>query len=190
MYLETLLGDAFKEDMSIEDISNALEKLAPKDESKETAKLKKLLENANSEAAKYKKELRAKQDAEEAAAAELKEHIAQIEARNAELEKNEKVSNLSIQLLAQGYDAETAKNTATAFIEGDMETFVSNNNKFLEVQKKAMEAEILQNTPRPGSGASNGNDFSKKLEEAKASGDPVAIAYYTRLNAEATKNGG
>lgn len=188
MYLETLLGDAFKEDMSLEDISKALEGIVPQKD--ESAKLKKLLENANSEAAKYKKELRAKQDAEEAAAAELKEHIAQIEARNAELEKNEKVSSLSIQLLAQGYDAELAKNTATAFIDGDMETFVSNNNKFLEVQKKAMEAELLQQTPRPGSGASTGNDYSKKLEEARTNGDPVAIAYYTRLQAEASANNG
>ena len=190
MYLETLLGDAFKEDMSIEDISKALENIAPpKDDGKETAKLKKLLENANSEAAKYKKELREKQNAEEAAAAELKEHIAQIEARNAELERNEKISSLSIQLLAQGYDAELAKSTANAFIDGDMETFVSNNNKYNETRLKAMEAELLQNTPRPGSGASNGNEYEKHLADAKANGDPVATAYFTRLIAEANNGG-
>ena len=192
-YLSTLLGDAYKEGMTEDEISAALEEnfkpskgSASGDESKELAKLKKLLENANSEAAKYKKELRAKQDAAEAEAAERKEYLEKLEARNAELEKNEKVSSLSIQLLAQGYDAETAKNTAIAFVDGDMETFVTNNNSFLEGQKKAMEAELLHNTPRPGAGASNGiEDYSKLIENAREENDPVAAAYYTRLQAQA-----
>ena len=170
MYLETLLGESFKEDMSLEDISAALEALNLQKGDKETSKLKMLLENANSEAAKYKKELRAKQDEAEAAEAERKERMEFLEARNAELEKNEKVSSLSIQLLAQGYDAETAKNTAMAFVEGDMSTFVENNNKFLETQQKAMEAKLLQNTPRPGSGASTGNDYAKHPKRQETAG--------------------
>ena len=191
-YLQTLLGDAYKEGMTEDEISAALEesikpsKGASGDDNKELAKLKKLLENANSEAAKYKKELRAKQDAAEAEAAERKEYLEKLEARNAELEKNEKVSSLSIQLLAQGYDAELAKNTAVAIIDGDLSTFVANNNTFLEGQKKAMEAELLHGTPRPGAGASNGvEDYSKLIENARQENDPVAAAYYTRLQAQA-----
>ena len=191
-YLQTLLGDAYKEGMTEEEISAALEenlnkptKGASSDE-KEMAKLKKLLENANSEAAKYKKELRAKQDAAEAEAAERKEYLEKLEAKNAELERNEKVSSLSIQLLAQGYDAELAKNTATAFIDGDMSTFVANNNAFLEGREKAIKAQILHDTPRPGSGASNGfEDYSKMIEKAHEENDPIQVAYFTRLQAQA-----
>lgn len=192
-YLSKLLGEAYKEGMSEEEISAALEALklgenTPSgDDSKELSKLKKLLENANSQAASYKKQLREKQDADEAAEAERKEYLAQLEARNAELEKNEKVSNLTVQLLGQGYDGELAKATATALIDGDMQTYVANSNKFLEIQKKAMEAELLKGTPRPGSGVPQDNvvDYSKKIEEARSEGNNVAVAYYTRLQAEA-----
>ena len=45
MYLETLLGESFKEDMSLEDISAALEALNLQKGDKETSKLKMLLDN-------------------------------------------------------------------------------------------------------------------------------------------------
>ena len=91
-YLSELLGTSYKEGMTEEDISNALEKLN-KNSVSEADKLKIQLSKANSEAAEYKKQLRAKQTDDEAAAAETKAAIEQLMAENAELKKSMDIAN-------------------------------------------------------------------------------------------------
>ena len=46
----------------------------------------------------------------------------------------------------------------------------------------------MKGTPRPAAGSENtgGMDYQKKIEEAQASGDLTAVAYYTRLAAQDT----
>ena len=63
MTLFELLGDSYKEDMTIEEINNALssiEKPNVDDYNSTIDKLKTALTNSNKEAADYKKQLRAK----------------------------------------------------------------------------------------------------------------------------------
>ena len=91
-YLSDLLGTSYKEGMTEEDISNALEKLN-KNSTSEADKLKIQLSKANSEAAEYKKQLRAKQTDDEAAAAETKAAIEKLMAENAELKKSMDIAN-------------------------------------------------------------------------------------------------
>ena len=72
-YLSDLLGEAYKEGMTEEEISTALQIAgAGQSNDAEINKLKAQLSKANSEAADYKKQLRGKQTADEAAAAEQK----------------------------------------------------------------------------------------------------------------------
>ena len=73
-YLSDLLGDAYKEGMTEEEISTALQSAGAgaKDNEAEVNRLKAQLSKANSEAADYKKQLRGKQSEDEAAAAEQK----------------------------------------------------------------------------------------------------------------------
>ena len=73
-YLSELLGNAYKEGMTEEEISNALQSMGAgvKDSDTEVTRLKAQLSKANSEAAEYKKQLRGKQSADEVAAAEQK----------------------------------------------------------------------------------------------------------------------
>ena len=49
-------------------------------------------------------------------------------------------------------------------------------------------AELLKDTPKPpaGNGASAA-DYQKKIDEAQANGDLTAVAYYTRLAAQAAQ---
>ena len=49
--------------------------------------------------------------------------------------------------------------------------------------EKAIQAELMKKTPRPAAGSegTGGMDYAKKIEEAQASGNLTAVAYYTRL---------
>ena len=61
MDLKELLGDNYKDGMTVDEISEALKGITmPKDNSAEIAKLKESVSKANSEASQYKKELNAK----------------------------------------------------------------------------------------------------------------------------------
>lgn len=182
-YLSDLLGSAYKEGMTEEEISEALESV----KSSEITKLKNALSKSNAEAADYKKQLRAKQTADEVAEAERKAELERITKENADMTKQISIMKFSTALVEKGYDAELATATATAMIDGDMDTVLANQSKYLDAQKVAIKAELMKNTPRPGAGGGDGKiDYSAKINEAQASGNFAEVAYYTRLSQQVT----
>ena len=79
MNIKDLIGDAYKEGMSVEDIEKALAGIEmPTDNSAEIDRLKNALSKSNSEAADYKKQLRDKMSAEEIKAKEDAETIEEL----------------------------------------------------------------------------------------------------------------
>ena len=71
MNLKEVLGDAYKEGMTFEEVEAALEKVnVPEDNSAEIERLKNALSKSNSEAAGYKKQLREKMTEDEQKASE------------------------------------------------------------------------------------------------------------------------
>ena len=71
MNLKEVLGDAYKEGMTFEEVEAALEKVTvPEDNSAEIERLKNALSKSNSEAAGYKKQLREKMTEDEQKASE------------------------------------------------------------------------------------------------------------------------
>ena len=189
-YLSDLLGTSYKEGMTEEDISNALEKLN-KNSTSEADKLKIQLSKANSEAAEYKKQLRAKQTDDEAAAAETKAAIEKLMAENAELKKSMDIATKTAKLTAQGFSEELAKATATAMLDGDFDTVLTNQAKYLEEQRQAIKKDLMNGTPKPAVGSSSdvSIDLNKKIEEAKQAHDYGMQAYYMRLQQEQAKSG-
>ena len=143
------------------------------------------LDKAASEAASYKKQLREKMTAEEEKAEREAEERAALEARVKELERERTIHGYVSSYLAMGYEEKLAKATAEALVSGDMETVFENQRAFATAREKALRAEILKSTPRPTGGTEPKVDYSKNLEEARASGDFAAVAYYTRLAQEA-----
>lgn len=189
-YLSDLLGKAYKEGMTEDEISAALESIGQGNDA-EVNRLKAALSKANSEAADYKKQLRSKQSADEAAAATQKEEHDRLTQENAELKRSIALTDKKSKLLAMGYDETLATETATAMVDGDMDKVLANQNKYLEVQKKAIQADAMRKTPRPapgGDGTGGGVDYAKKIAEAQSSGDITAAAYYTRLQAQEANN--
>lgn len=189
-YLSDLLGKAYKEGMTEDEISAALETVGQGNEA-EINRLKAALSKANSEAADYKKQLRTKQTDDEAAAAAQKEEHDRLVQENADLKRSMALSERKAKLLAMGYDESLADETAAAMVDGDMDKVMANQSKYLEVQKKNIQADAMRKTPRPAAG-DDGNggsmDYAKKIAEAQASGDYTAAAYYTRLQAQEAAN--
>ena len=189
-YLSDLLGDVYKEGMTEEEISAALEsakigaKPAPAPKGDEVEKLKKRLSDVNSEAAGYKKQLRELQGAEKAAAEEQKEAMEKLQSENETLRRSIALAERKASLIGQGYDDELATSTATAMVDGDMDTVIKNMSLHQESIRKEVTAQNLRDTPRPPAGASGSViDYTKKIEEANANHNFAEAAYYTRLQA-------
>lgn len=185
-YLSDLLGSAYKEGMTEEEISTALEAVG-NGNTAEVNRLKTALSKANSEAAEFKKQLRSKQSDDEAAAAAQKEEHEKLVKENGELKRSIALSESKGKLLAMGYDEKLADETAAAMVDGDMDKVMANQSKYLEAQKKIIQADQMRKTPRPAAGSETGGmDYAKKISEAQANGDFTAAAYYTRLQAQDT----
>lgn len=183
-YLSDLLGSAYKEGMTEEEISTALETVG-NGNTAEVNRLKAALSKANSEAAEFKKQLRSKQSDDEAAAAAQKEEHEKLVKENGELKRSIALSESKGKLLAMGYDEKLADETAAAMVDGDMDKVMANQSKYLEAQKKVIQADQMRKTPRPAAGSETGGvDYAKKISEAQANGDYTAAAYYTRLQAQ------
>ena len=155
-YLSDLLGDSYKEGMTEEEISTALQAAgAGQNNDAEINRLKAQLSKANTD---------------------LKRSIALVDKKT--------------KLVAMGYDEKLADSTAIAMVDGDMDTVMKNQATFNESREKAIRAEQMKKTPRPaaGSDGTGSMDYAKKIEEAQASGDLTAVAYYTRLKAQDEAN--
>ena len=179
MNLKKLLGDKYRDDMTAAEIAEALAEYDP------TAGMvkKDLLEKANSEAAKYKKELNAKMTAVEQEEAERRAAQEKMEAELAELKRDKAISEHRARLLGLGYEETLAADTAQAFADGNLDVVFANQKKHQQAQEKELRAQILGETPKPPAG-NIGNvtiNYAKEIEAAQAAGDFSKAAYYTRL---------
>lgn len=186
-YLSDLLGSAYKEGMTEEEISTAMESLKvgiPQDTTVEVDKLKAALSKANSQAAEYKKQLRGKQSEDEAAAAEQKALMDKLTEENTSLKRSIALADTKTKLVGMGYDEKLADSTAAAMLDGDMDTVIKNQTTYLDSQKKIFMADAMRKTPRPANGSENVNstqDYTKRIQQARANGNMAEAAYYTRL---------
>ncbi len=119
-----------------------------------------------SELAAAKKQLRAKMSEDEQREAD---RLATEEAMKAELEelrREKTLSSYTTHYLAQGYDKELAEATATAMVDGDMDTVFANMKKHSDSMEKNLRAKILKETPVPPAGDDGGE--AKKNKELAA----------------------
>lgn len=138
-----------------------------------------------------RKQLRAKQTAEEQEAEAKAEQQAQRDAYVKELEKYKAVSESSERYLGMGMPTELAKATATAEYEGSMDVVTGNITKFMAERDKQKESEIraqyLAQMPTPQSGNVGQVDYSAQIKQAMDSGD-MQSAVLAILNQNAANN--
>ena len=166
----------------------ALEGYEYEDNAAELEKQKNALSKANSEAAEWKRKHNALLSEEEKKQEDA-DKLAQMEQELADLRKGKTVSEYKAKFVAQGYDEALAEETAQALANGDSAKVFANQSKFLEEYAKKVKADAIKKTPKPGAGSGSGTegavDYGKKIEEAQKNGDFTAVAYYTRLKAQA-----
>lgn len=118
----------------------------------ENAKLKSAQSNASADASKYKKELAARMSEEERKASEVKELMEQLKAENAALKRSQALAEHKAGLVGLGFEGELAEKAATAFLDNDFTAFAGHLKDFVAAHDKAVTAEGIRNTPRPGVG--------------------------------------
>lgn len=140
---------------------------------------------------KLRKQLRAKQTAEEQQAAAEAEQKAQHEEYVKDLEKFKAVTESSKRYLSMGMDQELAEATATAEVEGDMGKVTNNLTAFMAARDKKKDEEIraqyASQMPTPQSGNQAQVDYSKQFQQAISDGDQQAAALAILQQAEANK---
>jgi len=197
MDLKTLLGDAYKENMTLDEINEALEGMSlvdpstlPKSVSKE------VFDKTASELAKVKKQLKELQEKsmtdEEKLQAELEKavesqrqyvkELAKLRAKEIFVEAGLTESDYSSILDAVvSEDEETTKARAKSMVD-----LISAQKAAVE---KAVKAELLKGTPKPpaGEGGDTGEAFEKEIEAARANGDMATVAALIRQRAMSEK---
>jgi hypothetical protein len=172
--LKSLLGDKYKEGMTIEEIM-ALEVEEPQiDMSKFVSK--ELYDKAASDTANYKKQLRANMSEAEQKAAADAEKYAEIVAERDQLKQEKAIAENAKGLVAIGYDEKLATEVATALYNGDAETVIKAQAKFVDAQKKAVLADAVKETPVPPVDNGDGKTLTK-AEFSKMSLDEQMAVY-------------
>ena len=162
--LKSLLGDKYKEGMTIDEVMS-LEIEPPKPDLTGLIS-KEHFDRVASEAANYKKQLRANMtEAEQKAAADA-EKYASLEEELKQLRADKAIAENAKGLVAIGYDEALATEVATALYNGDSETVIKAQAKFVDAQRKAVLAEAVKETPAPPAGGLSGAEVTKeKLRE-------------------------
>lgn len=177
--LKSILGDAYKEGMTVEEITQALEPI----NLYEGYVTKKVFDATASEVADWKKKHNALLSEEERKEAERLEASKKIEDELASLKRDKSISEHKAKFLGLGYDEGLATETAEALVNGDTEKLFANQTKFIEGRDKALKAKLLNDTPTPSGSVGSGElDYNKLINEAREAGDMSAVAYYTRLS--------
>ena len=161
--LKALLGSSYKDDMTNDDIVKALGEIEgnPIKEAQDQAKtLKTRLSEANSEAANFKKQLREKMTADEAAKQDQEEAIETLKKQLEDLQHEKELANLTAKFASAGF--EHAEEVASAFMSKDIYSFVDEINSKSEKDKDKYKAELMKGTKRPFTGSSEGKKITKE----------------------------
>ncbi len=197
MDIKTLLGDAYREGMTIDEINAALADknfvdpaTLPKSVSKE------VFDKTASKLAKVEKELKELQETTMTADEKLKAEMEK--ATNAQLTYMKELSKLREKeiFVSAGLTESDYSSILDAVVSEDEETTKTRAKSMVDLisaQKaaveKAVKAELLKGTPKPkpGEGGSSDGDFDKKIEEARENGDMATVAALIRQQAMSEK---
>lgn len=119
----------------------------------EIERLKKAVTKANSEAAEFKRQLRAKQTDDEAAKAEREAREKELQDKYDALLKQNTVRDYAERYRKMGYDDKLAEATAKAMAEGDLETVFANGETYRTSLEQTIRADVTKKTPKPQGGS-------------------------------------
>lgn len=184
--LQSLLGDAYKEGMTLDEINAALADRELIDKSEMEGYVPKaLFDKASSDAADYKKKWRGALSAAEQKEQDEKDKQTAMKNELNQLRKESKIAAYEKNYLGLGYDEKSAKEVAEAMYDGYMDTVFMIQKKHQEDQKKAITSDLMKNMPTAPSGNQVTVDYSKQIAEAQDSGNMALAASLIRQQSEA-----
>jgi hypothetical protein len=166
MDIKALLGDAYKEDMTLTEIETALAAVELPTDNTEIERLKAAVSKSNSEAAELKKQLRTKLTEDEAAKLKDAEDREKLQSDYNALLTKVTISENKAKLLAIGYDDKLADETAEAMANGELEKVFTNQKKHMENLEKKIRADVLKETPKPAPGGAGGKGITQEQFDA------------------------
>lgn len=170
MDLKTLLGTAFKEDMTLADVETALAERELVDKSEmdtlvnnRTAATKRLLDAANKKLEEANKKLADAEKRNTDAGNEnagLLDRIAALETEAAANKRTAAIEKDVAAYVALGYSAELARSTAEALADGDSAKVTENMSVFIAQKTQSIEQavkdQLLKDTKPPAGGGDGG----------------------------------
>lgn len=181
MKLNVLLGDAYKDGMTAEEIISALEKVV--DPNVEIEKLRNAVTKANSQAADFKKQLTAKRTDDENAEqqradelADLQRQLKELQESNSALLREKTLASYQAEFVKQGYDAELAVKAANALADGDMAKVFKFQSEFMTAHDTAYKASLLKDMPTPPGAEGEGGAENAGVALAKSIAQQNAAA--------------
>lgn len=186
-----LLGDSYKDGMTDEEAQVEFNKMyMPRSEhQKEVDKQKSLIDNYSNQIAENKRKERERMSEEEKAAAERQEQWDAMVNQNKQLNRNLKIRDFYDQYIERGFDKELAMASATAMVDGDSATVMSNEKIFSDKREAALKASWEKEysiNPPSGNGTAK-VDYTKQIADAQANGDMALMASLIRQQNEANK---
>lgn len=176
MDLRTLLGSAYKEDMTLADIDTALAEREFVDKSEvdtlvnnRTAATKRLLDAANKKVEETNKKLAEAEKRNNDAGNEnagLLERIAALETEAAASKRTAAINKDVAAYVALGYSEELARSTAEALADGDSAKVTENMSVFIAQKTQSIEQAVkdqLLNGTRPPAGGGDGGGAGDKF---------------------------
>ena len=165
MKIQDLLKDAYKEDMTIEDIEAALADIElPADQSGEIERLKTANSKLSSENADWKRKHREALSEEERKSQEVADELKQLREQNEKLLRESNVSKHKAKFLGMGYEEALAADAAAAMVDGDTEKLFAYQQKHQEALEKKIRADAMKGTPKP---VPNKGDGAMTLENLR-----------------------
>lgn len=164
--LKGLLGEQYKDGMTIEEIEAALSGVdAPENETqrREIERLTQALTKSNSEAAENKRKLREKQTEEEQQKEERDRIMKELKDEVNLLREEKAVASHKAQFLSLGYDDALATESAQALVKGELDKVFANQKKYNESYAQNIKKELMKNTPTPPAGGDNGAMTKEKF---------------------------
>ena len=196
--LKELLGDAYKEGMTIEEIDAALadKDLVDRFTLGEVVS-KKTFDKTASELASLKKKLRELEENSLTAEEKLKAETERAQELQKQYQKELAKLKAKEIFVTAGLKENDYNPLLEAIVSEDEEIAITRAKTMVDVinaQKKAVEqavkADLLKDTPKPPAGiptAVGKVDYKKRIEEARERGDRIAEAYWIRQQQMAEK---
>lgn len=177
MDAKALLGDAWKDGMTADELVEALKGVElPKDQSEEIQSLKETISKKNTEAADWKRKYQSTLD-EATLKAQQAEEAAKAQAEElATLKKERAIAGYKASYLAMGYEESLAEDTAKALFDGDNTRLFENQRKHQETVEKKAREDALRGSGRPGGSGEGSEQESEAVRIAKSIGQERAAA--------------